>query len=310
MSLLQRRKFSQTLATVSAVAGVGNISTVTAQVKKQVNTNDKNRFKISLNAYSFNAPLAKGTTNLDAVMEFCAKENFDAIDITGYYFPGYPEIPSDDYIFHLKRKAHQLGLAISGTGIRNEFADPDKTKRIAEIAFVKKWIEVAAKLGAPVIRIFTGKTLPANYTWEQVETWIVEDIKTCVEYGKQHGVIVAVQNHNDFIKTADQMIDVIKKIDSNWFGLILDTGSFVTLEPYSEIKKTANYAVNWQVKEKLNYNGNIVDMDLEKLFSIVKASSYRGYLPIETLSPGDPFQIVPPFLKLVRNALEKVMNSD
>jgi hypothetical protein len=53
-----------------------------------------------------------------------------------------------------------------------------------------------------------------------------------------------------------------------------------------------------------------VDMDLEKLFSIVKASSYRGYLPIETLSPGDPFQIVPPFLKLVRNALEKVMNSD
>ena len=310
MNTFKRRKFLKTLVTASAVAGAGNISTTIAQEKIRPNTSDKNRFKISLNAYSFNAPLTKGTTNLDAVMEFCAKENFDAIDITGYYFPGYPEIPSDDYIFHLKRKAHQLGLEISGTGIRNEFAEPDKTKRIAEIAFVKKWIEVAAKLGAPVIRIFTGKTLPANYTWEQVETWIVEDIKTCVEYGKQHGVIVAVQNHNDFIRTADQMIDVIKKINNDWFGLILDTGSFVTEEPYSEIKKTANYAVNWQVKEKLNYNGNIVDMDLEKLFAIVKASSYRGYLPIETLSPGDPFQIVPPFLKLVRNALDKVMNTD
>ena len=310
MNTFKRRKFLQTLVTASAVAGAGNISVVNAREKKQIIMGDKNRFKISLNAYSFNAPLTKGITNLDAVMEFCAKENFDAIDITGYYFPGYPEIPSDEYIFHLKRKAHQLGLEISGTGIRNEFAEPDKTKRMAEIAFVKKWIEVAAKLGAPVIRIFTGKTLPANYTWEAVETWIVEDIKTCVEYGKQHGVIVAVQNHNDFIKTADQMIDVIKKINNVWFGLILDTGSFVTEEPYSEIKKTANYAVNWQVKEKLNYNGNIVDMDLEKLFTIVKASSYRGYLPIETLSPGDPFQIVPPFLKLVRNALEKVMNSD
>ena len=310
MSLLQRRKFLQTLVTASAVAGAGNISVVNAREKKQIIMGDKNRFKISLNAYSFNAPLTKGITNLDAVMEFCAKENFDAIDITGYYFPGYPEIPSDEYIFHLKRKAHQLGLEISGTGIRNEFAEPDKTKRMAEIAFVKKWIEVAAKLGAPVIRIFTGKTLPANYTWEEVETWIVEDIKTCVEYGKKHGVIVAVQNHNDFIKTAEQMIDVIKKINTDWFGLILDTGSFVTEEPYSEIKKTANYAVNWQVKEKLNYNGKTVDMDLEKLFTIVKASSYRGYLPIETLSPGDPFQIVPPFLKLVRNALDKVMNTD
>jgi hypothetical protein len=48
-------------------------------------------------------------------------------------------------------------------------------------------------------------------------------------------------------------------------------------------------------------------MDLYKLCRIINASSYRGYLPIETLSPGDPFQIVPPFLKLVRGALEKAM---
>ena len=89
---------------------------------------------------------------------------------------------------------------------------------------------------------------------------------------------------------------------------MLDTGSFVTEEPYSEIKKTAQYAVNWQIKEHLNYNGKQEDMDLEKLFRIVYASSYRGYLPIETLSPGDPFQIVPPFLKKVKDALEKVMN--
>jgi hypothetical protein len=89
--------------------------------------------------------------------------------------------------------------------------------------------------------------------------------------------------------------------------LVLDTGSFVTNEPYSEIEKTTQYAVNWQVKEKLNYNGKSENMDLEKLFRIIYASSYRGYLPIETLSPGDPFQIVPPFLKLVKDALEKVM---
>ena len=307
MKPFERRKFLQSLVTVSAAAGLGNISLAKAQSIQTPAGANSNRFKISLNAYSFNAPLTKGTTNLDAVIDFCAKENFDAIDITGYYFPGYPEIPSDEYIYHLKRKAHQLGLEISGTGIRNEFAEPDKAKRVTEIAFVKRWIEVAAKLGAPVIRIFTGKNLPANYTWEKVEEWIIEDIKTCVEYGKQHGVIVAVQNHNDFIKTADQMIDVIKKVNSEWFGLILDTGSFVTREPYSEIKKTADYAVNWQVKEKLNYNGKSENMDLEKLFTIVRDSSYRGNLPIETLSPGDPFLIVPPFLKQVRAALEKVM---
>jgi sugar phosphate isomerase/epimerase len=308
MSSSERRKFLQSLLTVSAIAGTGNISFAATREIKTKPDAINNRFKISLNAYSFNGPLTKGTTNLDAVVDFCAKENFDAIDLTGYYFPGYPEVPSDEYIYHLKRKAHELGLAISGTGIRNEFAEPDKSKRVTEIAFVKKWIEVAAKLGAPVIRIFTGKTLPAGHTWEETEAWIIEDIKTCVAYGKEKGVIVAVQNHNDFIKTADQMIDIIKKVNSEWFGLILDTGSFVTREPYSEIEKAANYAVNWQVKEKLNYNGKTENMDLGKLFRIVNDSNYRGYLPIETLSPGDPFLIVPPFLKQVRTALENVVS--
>ncbi len=309
MKPFERRKFLQSLITASALTGMGNFSLAEATPVKPAGHSDSNRFKISLNAYSFNEPLKNGKATLDDVLEFCAKENFDAIDMTGYYFPGYPEIPTDEYIYHLKRKAHQLGVEISGTGIRNEFAEPDKTKRAAEIIFVKKWIEVAAKLGAPVIRIFTGKSLPANYAWEEVAEWITADIKSCVDFGKQHGVIVAVQNHNDFIKTAEQAINIIKKVNSDWFGLVLDTGSFVTLEPYSEIKKTAEFAVNWQVKERLTINGKAEAMDLEKLFRIINSSNYRGYLPIETLSAGDPFVIVPPFLKQVRAALDKAVNS-
>ena len=264
-----------------------------------------NRFKLSLNAYSFNAPLRSGKTNLNEVIEFCASAGFDAVDLTGYYFPGYPEPPADEYVYQLKRKTHQLGVAISGTGIRNEFALTDQAARGTEVQLVKRWIEVAAKLGAPVIRIFSGKSLPEKFSREVVTDWITEDIKTCVAYGKEHGVIVAVQNHNDFIKTAAQAIELIKKVNSEWFGLVLDTGSFVTNEPYSEIAKAASYAVNWQIKEKLNYNGRTENMNLVKLFGIIKSSSYRGYLPIETLSAGDPFVIIPPFLKQVRGALER-----
>jgi sugar phosphate isomerase/epimerase len=264
-----------------------------------------NRFKISLNAYSFNAPLRSGKTTLNDVIEFCAAQGFDAADLTGYYFPGYPEVPSDEYIYQLKRKAHSLGIAISGTGVRNDFTEPDKATRAKDIALVKNWIVVAAKLGAPVIRIFSGKAVAEKSSRNAVAAWMTDDIKACVEYGKQHGVIVALQNHNDFIKTADETIDLIKKVNSEWFGLVLDTGSFVTNEPYSEIEKVISYAVNWQIKEKLNYNGKSENMDLLRLFRIIKASTYRGYLPIETLSPGDPNVIIPPFLKQVRDAMEK-----
>ena len=208
MKTFERRKFLRSMITASALTGMGNFSLADAKLIKQATGSENNRFKISLNAYSFNELLRTGKTTLDDILEFCAKQNFDAIDMTGYYFPGYPEIPADGYIYHVKRKAHQLGLEISGTGIRNEFAEPDKIKRAAEVVFVKRWIEVAAKLGAPVIRIFTGKLLPQNYTWEQVAEWIAEDIKSCVDYGKQHGVIVAVQNHNDFVlNTMEYPID-------------------------------------------------------------------------------------------------------
>ncbi len=307
MNASHRRKFLQTLLTAGALTGFQGFSFAKASSKKSMGDRKGNRFKISLNAYSFNNPLVNKKTTLEEVMDFCARENFDAIDITGYYMPGYPAVPSDEYIYHLKNKAHRLGLAISGTGIRNEFAEPDAAKRAAEIVFVKKWIEVAAKLGAPVIRIYTGKVVPPNHSWEEVAAWIVQDIKECVAYGKQHGVIVAIQNHNDFVKTAAQTIDLMQKVNSEWFGLVLDTGSFVTEEPYSEISKTTSYAVNWQIKEKVTYQGKTENMDLDRLCKIIVASSYRGYLPIETLSPGDPFVIIPPFYKQVREALEKAM---
>lgn len=307
MKSMQRRKFLQT----ASISSVGLLPLLPGNSKALLEYLDEpysNRFKLSLNAYSFNAPLKNGTTTLFEVLDFCAKESLDAADLTGYYFPGYPEVPTDEYIFQLKRKAHRLGVAISGTGIRTEFGSPDAAIRKKEVAWTKQWITVAAKLGAPVIRVFTAKAMPENYSREEVTNWIAQDMATCAAEGKEKGVIVAFQNHNDFIKTAEQAEKLLTKVNSEWFGLVLDTGSFVTEEPYSEIQQMAPMAVNWQIKEKLVYNGITESMDLPKLFRIIKKSPYRGYLPIETLSPGNPFEIVPPFVRLVRAAMDQVMN--
>src|SRR5581483_2924983 len=83
--------------------------------------------KTSLNAYSFNKMLndrikgrGEGIT-LIQVCEFAAKCKFDGFDATGYFFPGYPERPTDAYIDELKKRAADLGVGISGTGVRNNF---------------------------------------------------------------------------------------------------------------------------------------------------------------------------------------------
>jgi len=264
------------------------------------------KFKISLNVYSFNNPLREGNIDLYDVLDFCAEYNIDAIDPTGYYFPGYPEVPSDSYINEFKRKAFLLGLDISGTGVRNDFANPDQASRKSDLNMVKEWIIAAAKLGIPNLRVFAGKHEHEGYSRDQVFAWMAKDLKTCCEYGKEYGVIVAVQNHNDFLKTADDVDRIFEMVDSDWLGLNLDIGSYREKDPYQEIEQNIKYAVTWQIKENVWIGGQETPTDFVKLMRIIKKAGYRGYLPIETLGAGDPYQKVPVLLDNVRKAIQKV----
>jgi sugar phosphate isomerase/epimerase len=251
-----------------------------ALVQEPIKRGGPARLKISLNAYSFNKSLndqikgrAKGTSLFD-LLDYCAENNIDGLDPTGYFFPGYPKVPSDKYINDFKRRAFLLGIGISGTGVRNDFATPDKVKRAADVKHVKEWVEVAARLGAPVLRVFAGPE-PKGYTWDQIAAWMVEDLKECVEHGKKHGVIIGIQNHGDTLKTAEQVIKIVKMVDSEWFGVIVDTGFFLA-DPYKEIADVAPYAVNWQVKTHLGGKGATTKTDLRKIVQIAKKKGYRG----------------------------------
>jgi sugar phosphate isomerase/epimerase len=298
MQLFKRRSFLSSLLMLPAVA----MSKSHEQTLK-TGAIFTNRLKTSLNAYSFNDPLIKGSMTLDDLIEFCAQTGFDGVDITGYYFKGYPSVPSDEAIFHVKRAALRNAIEITGTGVRNDFTIPDKGKRQLEIDLVKKWVEVAAKLGAPVLRIFAGNYVDKTISKDKVRDWLIKDIDTCVQFGKQHGVIIGIQNHNDFIQTAQEVNDLIESVKSEWLGLILDTGSYRVNDPYEEIEKSIRHAVNWQIKEKIFVNGNEVDTDIPKIVGIIRKSKYNGYLPIETLGAGDPKEKVPMLLEKLNKAL-------
>lgn len=297
----KRRTFLKSFLAIPFITpSASSVIGITSAGRKALST-----LKLSLNAFSFNEPLSSGKMTLDDMLGFCSEAGFLAVDITAYYFPGYPAVPEDEYLYHIKRKAFSLGLEISGTGVRNDFTEPDPIKRGESVLLVKKWIEAAEKIGAPVIRIFSGNQHPAAYSREQVLDWMLKDVQDCIAFGKAHGVVVAIQNHDDFIKTADDAIQIIKAINSEWFGLILDTGSYRVGDPYKEIEKTAGYAVNWQIKEKVFINGKEVDVDMDKLIGVIHAAGYKGYIPLETLGEGDPKNKVIALLKKVNQSLAK-----
>ncbi len=293
-----RRKFIQALASVPALATLGIPAARSAPATEPGKRSP--RFKLSLNVYSFNSLLRAGKIDLFRVLDFCADYNFEAIDPTGYYFPGYPEVPTDDYINRFKRQAVLFGLDISGTGVRNDFANPDAAARKADIAMIKRWVHAAAKLGSPNLRIFSGTNPHTGFSRDQVFEWMARDIRECCDYAKDFGVMIALQNHDDFIKTAADVDRIFKLVDSEWLGLNLDIGSYRQHDPYEEIEKNIRYAITWQIKENVGIGGKEVPTDFEKLFPIIRRAGYRGYLPVETLGAGDPFEKVPKLLERVR----------
>jgi sugar phosphate isomerase/epimerase len=302
-----RRHFLQSTLSLSA-------ATILAQNKNQL-------LKTSLNAYSFNKMLndnikgrGEGIT-LVKVMEFAAKCGFEGFDATGYFFPGYPEVPSSAYIDGLKKRAADLGIGISGTGVRNNFTTADKAVRAEGVQHIKQYVEVAARLGAPVIRVFADTQMRAQNwhtvsngaTREQVQDWIAAALGECADQGKKFGVKIGVQNHGDFLATGEELMRLVKAVGSEWCGPIVDTGYFKSPDPYRDMALVAPHAVNWQVKQSPLGEESEVPTDLVKLVKIVRKSGYRGYLPIETLSPRgkeyDPFTVVPAFLKKLQEAL-------
>jgi len=279
--------------------------------------NDEIKLILSVNAYSFNELLsARENTNnekpftLSDLLDWCSSKNIKAVDVTGYYFPSYPEIPPDEYIEKLNKRAAELGIVFSGTGIRNDFASPDPEIRDAGIKLAKEWIVVASKLHAPVIRLFAGP-VPEGYEqkWDEVAGWMTGCFKECAEFGKKYGVKIGIQNHGDMLQTAEQCIKILKAVNSEWAGLIVDTGSFRTSDPYHDIELTTPYAINWQVKESITVDGRIEKTDLDRLISIIVKQGYKGFLPVETLAVKDqtydPYSRVGDMIQGLKEAIAK-----
>ena len=88
MRKINRRALIQSAVLASATSLTG-LSSAT-----QVERTGGTYIKLSCNAYSYNTPLREGRIKLMELIDLCAQLNLDAVDLTGYYFQGYPAPPS------------------------------------------------------------------------------------------------------------------------------------------------------------------------------------------------------------------------
>lgn len=292
MHLPTRRNFLQSFAVVAAAP-------LAASAIEPIARNGQSKYKFSLAAYSYRDLLKRGELTLSDFVADCAAMQLDGTELTSYYFP---DPPAHEYLCNLKGECFRAGLAVSGTAVGNDFGIPAGPEREQQLAHVKRWVDYAEILGAPVIRIFAGHAQTGSSETE-AHRLMVEGIEECCDYAGEHGIFLALENHGGPTATAEGMLKFVHDVKNPWFGVNLDTGNFHSDSVYEDLARVAPYAVNVQVKV-------VVDgpakgkrpTDFARLTTLLTNAGYRGYIVLEYEEEGDPREECPRYVQMLREA--------
>ncbi len=260
----------------------------------------KSRLRSAICAYSFRDALQKGTLKYEDLVPMAVDNDVDGLDLTVYWFPS----TDASFLLPLKRLAYRHGVEIYSISVRTNMCQPTAELRDKEVADVKKWIDVAASLGAGHIRVFGG-TVPKTSTEDEAAKWVVDVLARGAAYAAGKGVILGLENHGGITARASRIVEIIKKVDSPWAAVNLDTGNF-TADAYAQIAEILPYAANVQYKTEIRGTDGILEVaDWDRLTKMIATSGYRGYLALEYENKEDALVSVPPLLKKLNGLVRK-----
>ncbi|PYM15053.1 MAG: sugar phosphate isomerase/epimerase [Verrucomicrobia bacterium] len=310
MQTITRRTFlKSTLPAGAALAGASVLDTGSLLAVEPLKRTGTSRLLLSLAGYSFRDYFKDANHKRDAstdsakridlfqFIDYCAEHGCQGTELTSYYFP--PTL-DHEFLIRIKRHAFIRGIDISGTAVGNTFTLPAGAERGQEIANTKKWIDYAAIMGAPHIRIFAGAARP-GMSRDEAKQLCIPAIEECCDYAGGKGIFLGLENHGGIVSTAEEILEIVRAVKSPWLGINLDTGNFRTDDPYADLEKIAPYAVNVQMKGEVQPRGKAVEpADLPRLVKILRDADYQGYVALEYESKEDPWTAVPRLLKRMK----------
>jgi L-ribulose-5-phosphate 3-epimerase len=288
---MHRRQYLQTLAAGAAALTAG---------APRARAAGKGRFRPAICAYSFRNQLKAGTMTYADIVRMVADLGADGIDLTTYWFAD----TNDETLFALKKLAYKSSVAIYTIGVRVRLAQPTAELQAAEMETVRKWVDVAEKLGASHIRVFGG-SVPKGATEDQAVSWAVETLKRGAEISGRKGIILGVEDDGGITTNADRTVEIVKKAASPWAGINLDIGNFPD-DGYKQIEMCAPYATNVHFKTAVHVNKQKQPADWPRVLNILGAAGYKGYLSLEYEEEQEPLTVVPTLIRKMKETIQAV----
>jgi sugar phosphate isomerase/epimerase len=224
------------------------------------------------------------------ILDFAQSHQFDGIELRGLMgsmdLPTRPEF-QPDRIAQSKREiaARNLKISCVSSSAEMHHADPEERKR--QIADAKKFIDLAAALGVPYVRVFGNKIEGPK---DQVVARVASSLHELGDYGEQHNVTVIIESHGDFTDSPT-LSDVLNRADSPHVGLLWDAHhTFVDgkEDPAFTVQKLGKYIRHTHLKDSVpSANGRRYvltgrgEVPVRKQVEVLAASGYQGYYSFE-----------------------------
>ena len=160
------------------------------------------------------------------ILDFAHQHGFAAIELRG--LEGNMDLPSHpvfaaDRIEQTKReiRASDLRIACVSSSANLYFDDP--AKREKDLGDARRFIDLAASLGTPYVRVFGGKAQSDKNPGpdEATKSRVAAGLRELGNYAGPRGVTVIIESHDHFTSSAT-LKDVLHATDSEHVGLLWD----------------------------------------------------------------------------------------
>ncbi len=203
------------------------------------------------------------------------------------------------YLQQLRAAAAAHGVDIAMLVTYADFAFPDPADRAASLQQVKRQIEAAAHLGAPLIRLTAGQARP-GVAFRDGQAWIVEGLCQAAAYARAHDVQAVYENHvrgsvwqwNDFTQPARRFLAVAAASWGSDLGLLFDTANNLALydDPVSVLTAVLDRvtAVHLgDIREAGSFRPTVVGTGASphaELLTMLVRAGFDGWLSVEEAS--------------------------
>ncbi|WP_375418353.1 sugar phosphate isomerase/epimerase family protein [uncultured Hymenobacter sp.] len=282
-----RRQFLKSAAALAAASTVAPALLAEALAPKPA-------LEISLAQWSFHKALfSKQMSNLDFPVVARQKFGIGAVEYVNQFFKDKAQ--DQAYLRELLQRCRDHGvknhlIMIDGEGDLGAPAGPERAKAVENHY---KWVDAAHALGCRTIRVNAFGKGSAS----EVQQAAVEGLSRLAEYAQKANLNVIVENHGSYTSNGEWLLATIKKVNRRNVGILPDFGNFCIrratgdlyqgecveeYDKYKAVKAWLPVAKGVSAKA-LNFDaaGNCVETDYERMFKIIKASGFKGYVGIE-----------------------------